>query len=238
MMKESTKKLLFISGVALVVVATGLTFYFIYKKRGKSNTKKLKNPNPKKILFVGDSQTAIKTASGQNITFTYPNLLKKEFPDKQIDVLAIGGKRTSWMLENLPAKLKDNKYDRIYIYGGGNDTSSAVKVDTTLANIQKMVDMSNENGADVFVNTGWKLEGESGKFANPYILPKTIYVKTPEQWMPLLAKRKELQERIPKEIKNASFIMPYDLKQKTTDGIHPTAEGHKMVAKFVGDTLR
>lgn len=236
-MKESTKKILFISGVAIVVIATGLTFYFLYKKKNKNTTKKLKNPNPKKILFVGDSQTAIKSASGGNITYTYPNLLKQQFPDKQIDVLAIVGKRTSWMLENLPAKLKNNKYERIYIYGGGNDTSSGVKVDTTLSNIQKMVDMSNENGADVFVNTGWIIEGEQGKFGNPNIMPKTKYVTTAEQWKPLLAKRKELQERIPNEIKNASFILPYDLQQKTSDGIHPTSEGHKLVAKFVGDTL-
>lgn len=204
-------------------------------KRGKKV--KLKNPNPKKILFVGDSQTAIQTPSGQKVTYTYPNLLRKQFPDKQIDVLAIGGKRTSWMLENLPNQLKDNKYDRVYIYGGGNDTSSNVKVDTTLSNIQKMVDLSNENGADVYVNTGWKLEGEKGKFANPYFLKPTIYVKTPQEWMPLVAKRKELQERIPNEIKNANFILPYDLQQKTTDGVHPTAEGHKMVAEFISKTL-
>jgi lysophospholipase L1-like esterase len=234
--KESTKKILFISGIAIIVVATGLTFYFLNKKRNIT-TKKLKNPNPKKILFVGDSQTAIKSSSGGNITFTYPNILKKNFSDKQIDVLALVGKQTSWMLENLPAQLKNNKYDRIYIYGGGNDTSSGTKVDTTLSNIQKMVDISNENGADVFVNTGWIIEGESGRFGNPYILPITKYVTSAEQWKPLLSKRKELQERIPKEIKNASFIMPYDLKQKTSDGIHPTQEGHKLVAQYVSDTL-
>ena len=62
-MKESTKKILFISGIVVIVLATGLTFYLIKKNRDKK-TKKLKNPNPKKILIVGDSQSAIKSSSG------------------------------------------------------------------------------------------------------------------------------------------------------------------------------
>lgn len=236
-MKESTKKILFISGIVVLVLATGLTFYLIKKNRDKK-TKKLKNPNPKKILIVGDSQSAIKSSSGSDISYTYPNILRKDFPDKQIDVLAIGGKRTSWMLENLPSKLNENKYDRVYIYGGGNDTSSRVPISETLSNIQKMVDLSNENGADVFVNTGWIIEGESGKFGNHNIMPLNKYTTAPEMWIPKVERRKELQNRIPTEIKNASFIMPYDLKQNTGDGIHPNREGHKLVAKYVGDTLK
>lgn len=236
-MKDSTKKILFISGIALVVVATGLTFYFLYKKRDKKTVKKLKNPNPKKILIVGDSQSAIESPSGTQFSYTYPQLLRKQFPDKQIDVLAQGGKRTSWMLDNLPSQLQGNKYDRVYIYGGGNDMSGSVPVEETLGNIQKMVDLSNENGADVFVNTGWIIEGESGKFGNYNIMPINKYMTSPEMWIPKVARRKELQDRLPKEIKNASFIMPYDLKQNTGDGIHPNKEGHILVAKYVGDTL-
>lgn len=235
-MKEKTKKIIFISSIVAIVIATTLTFYFINKNRGKK-TKKLKNPEPKKILIVGDSQSAIKSSSGNDISYTYPNLLKKQFPDKQIDVMAMVGKRTSWMLDNLPAKLSENKYDRIYIYGGGNDMSGRVPIDETLSNIQKMVDLSNENGADVFVNTGWIIEGENGKFGNHNIMPINKYYKDSASWIPKVKRRKELQERIPKEIKNASFILPYDLKQNTGDGIHPNREGHKLVAKYVGDTL-
>jgi lysophospholipase L1-like esterase len=236
-MKEKTKKIIFISSVVAIVIATTLTFYFLKKKRDKK-TKKLKNPEPKKILIVGDSQSAIKSSSGNNISYTYPNLLKKEFPNKQIDVLAMVGKRTSWMLDNLPAKLSENKYDRIYIYGGGNDMSGRVPIDETLSNIQKMVDLSNESGADVFVNTGWIIEGEDGKFGNPNIMPINKYYKDSASWIPKVQRRKELQERIPKEIKDTSFILPYDLQQNTGDGIHPNREGHKLVAKYVSDTLK
>lgn len=236
-MKESTKKILFISSIAIIVIATGLTFYFLSKKP-KGKTKKLKNPNPQKILIVGDSQSAINTSDGKPISFTYPNLLRKKFPDKEIDVLAKGGKTTKWMAENLPAQLQKKKYDRVYIYGGGNDTSnSSIKLETTISNIQKMVDLSNENGADVFVNTGWQIEGEKGRFGNYNIMPKTKYITSREQWIPYVEKRRQLQERIPTEIKNTSFITPYDLQQKTNDGIHPTTEGHKLVAKYVADTI-
>jgi undecaprenyl pyrophosphate phosphatase UppP len=67
--KESTKKILFISSIAIIVIATGLTFYFLSKKP-KGKTKKLKNPNPQKILIVGDSQSAVITSDGKPISFT------------------------------------------------------------------------------------------------------------------------------------------------------------------------
>ena len=42
-------------------------------------------------------------------------------------------------------KLSEKKYDRIYLYIGGNDTSNAsIKLETTLSNIQKMVDYTNK----------------------------------------------------------------------------------------------
>lgn len=237
-MTEKTKKILFISGVAFVVIATGLTMYFILNRK-KKGTKKLKNPNPSKILIVGDSQSAIKNASGSPITYTYPNILKKQFPDKQIDVLALGGKTTNWMLENLPAQLQKNKYDRVYIYGGGNDTSNnSIPLERTLGNIQKMVDMSNEQGADVFVNLGWRIEGVEGRFGNHNLMPLTPYLKSREEWIPYVEKRRQLQKRIPNEIKNASFINVYDLNQNTSDGIHPNSTGHKMVAEVFADTLK
>jgi lysophospholipase L1-like esterase len=46
-----------------------------------------------------------------------------------------------------------------------------------------------------------------------------------------------LQKLIPQRIKNATFIPAYDLLSKTSDGIHPTASGHKIVAEKVYDTI-
>lgn len=221
--------------VGITIVA--LTSFVIYRRK-KGNRVRIRNKNPKNILIVGDSQSAVVTSDGQKITYTYPNLLRKAFPDKTIDVLAIGGKPTKWMLDNLPSKLSKKKYDRVYIYGGGNDASSSVKIDTIINNIQKMVDMSKENGADVFVNQGWKIEGTKGRFGNHLILPLTRYVTTHEQWIPLIKRRAEMQKRIATDIKGANIIPIYSLDKKTNDGIHPTADGHKMVAEVYKKTLK
>jgi lysophospholipase L1-like esterase len=228
-MKTRTKIFLAI-GIAVVITTTIILIVATKKFR-------LKNKNPKKILFVGDSQVAIKNASGEPITYTYPNIVKSKNPDKQIDVVALGGKKTSWMVENIKEALKNNKYDRVYLHGGGNDVNSPTPLTETLSNFQEMVNLSNQNGADVFIVLGYKIEGESGKFGNINVLPLTQYVTTPEQWIPYVEKRKELQKLLGSKIQNANIVPIYDLQSETSDGIHPNANGHKIVAEKILQTL-
>ena len=226
-MKTSTKILL---GLGIATAIT-LTFVFIYA----SKKFRLKNKKARKILFVGDSQSAIRTDGGDMISYTYPNLVKSQLESKgyTIDVLASVGKQTSWMKENLPSQLAQKKYDRVYIYGGGNDVSSGESVDSVVTNIQEMVTMANNSGADAFVTLGYRIDN----FSDPYKMPKTIYITTPEQWMPIIEKRKQLQKALPKQIQGANFVPVYDLNGLTNDGIHPTAEGHKIVAQNILKTL-
>ena len=234
-MKDTTKKIIVI-GLALVALSlTTAIIIRIRKSRIGSGGGTIKNKNPKKILIVGDSQSAIENASGGKITYTYPNILRDKLKDVTIDVLALGGKTTDWMKKNLPAKLKNEKYDRVIIYGGGNDTSNAsIPLSTTINNIQQMVDMSKDNGADVFVNLGYKVQGD---FGNYKLMPLTPYLDKKEDWIPYVEKRKELQKLIPDKIKNAEFIPTYDLQSKTLDGIHPTAAGHKIVAEKIYESI-
>ena len=230
-----TQKILIISAFAFVVI--GLSTLLIVHSRRKGKKIRIQNKNPKKILIVGDSQSAIKDANGKKITYTYPNLLQKDLEPQgiTIDVLALGGKTTDWMKNNLPSQLAQKKYDRVIIYGGGNDTSNmSIPLETTLANIQSMVDMAKNNGADVFVNLGWKIQGD---FGNYKIIPLTQYLNKQEDWIPYIEKRKELQKLLPNKITNANFIQPYDLKSLTKDGLHPTAEGHKIVAEIIKQSI-
>jgi lysophospholipase L1-like esterase len=243
---DKTKKIILISvlGIILVTLTSVVIVRQVRKRRGRLNggedSVPVKNSNPKTILIVGDSQSAIKNAKGGNITYSYPNILKEKFKDSgvTIDVLALGGKTTKWMLENLPSQLAKKKYDRVIIYGGGNDTSNAsIPLDTTISNIQKMVDLSRENGADAFVNLGYKVEG---KFGDINILPvgrPANLLKKKEDWIPYVQKRKDLQKLIPEKITNATFIPVYDLESKTTDGIHPTSAGHKIVAEKIYESI-
>jgi len=220
--------------IGLSTLFLGSIVYLSFNK-SKNPKSKLKNKNLKKILIAGDSQSAIKNDDGKNITFTYPNILIKNFANIKFDVLASVGKNSAWLLKNLPNQLKKENYDRIYIYIGGNDTSNAsIKLETTLSNIQKMVDLGNKNGADVFVNLGYRVEGTAGKFGNYKIMPLTRYLKKQEDWIPYVEKRKELQRLIPKTIQGANFVPIYDLNKNTSDGIHPNSIGHKIVAdKFI-----
>lgn len=244
---ERTKKIILISvlGLMLITLTSVVIVRQIRKKKrnkinGSNNNNPVKNSSPKTILIVGDSQSAIKNAKGGDITYSYPNILKEKFKGSgvTIDVLALGGKTTKWMLENLPSQLAKKKYDRVIIYGGGNDTSNAsIPLDTTISNIQKMVDLSRENGADVFVNLGYKVEG---KFGDINILPvgrPANLLKKKEDWIPYVQKRKDLQKLIPEKITNATFIPVYDLESKTTDGIHPTSAGHKIVAEKIYESI-
>lgn len=227
---------LIIIGLSTLVLGS---IVYLSVNKSKNPKSKLKNKNPKKILIAGDSQSVIKNDDGKNITFTYPNILIKNFPNIKFDVLASVGKNSAWLLNNLPDQLKKENYDRIYIYIGGNDTSnSSIKLETTLSNIQKMVDLGNKNGADVFVNLGYRVEGTAGKFGNYKIMPLTKYLKKQEDWIPYVEKRKELQRLIPKTIKNSNFVPIYDLNKNTSDGIHPNSIGHKIVAdKFIDSIL-
>lgn len=236
-MKNKIKnKNILIGVVSLVVIglSTALIYRFLKNKR---SSVKIKNKNPKKILIVGDSQSVTENSSGETLWYTYPNLLKNKFKDDgvTIDVLAEVGKTTDWMKKNLPNKLKGKKYDRVIIYGGGNDTSTSnIKLETTINNIQEMVDMARENGADAFVNLGYKIEGD---FGNYRIMPITQFITEREKWIPFVQKRKDLQKLIPLKIKNATIIPAYDLRSKTQDGIHPTSSGHKLVAKYIYDSI-
>jgi lysophospholipase L1-like esterase len=233
-MKDTTKKIIVI-GLALVALSLTTAIIIRIRKSRIGGGGTIKNKKPKKILIVGDSQSAIENASGGKITYTYPNILRDKLKDVTIDVLALGGKTTDWMKKNLPAKLKNEKYDRVIIYGGGNDTSNAsIPLSTTINNIQQMVDMSKDNGADVFVNLGYKVQGD---FGNYKIMPLTPYLDKKEDWIPYVEKRKELQKLIPNKIKNAEFIPTYDLQSKTLDGIHPTAAGHKIVAEKIYESI-
>lgn len=225
-----SKKIIIIA-VVVILISIGIILFVVLRKG--ATTERVKNKMPKKILFVGDSQSAIKTADGKDISYTYPRLLKNTLEPKgyEIDVLAIGGKTTKWMKDNLPTQLAKKKYDRIYILGGGNDTSNmSISQNTTLNNFQDMVNMGKSSGADVFVMLGYRIDN----FSDYRKMPLTIYLKKQEDWIPYIQRRKELQVALPNKLVNVTgFVPAYDLNGMTNDGIHPTAAGHKIIANVM-----
>jgi hypothetical protein len=203
-------------GLAGLGVATALLFERFFN---------LKNPNPKKILFVGDS-----ISTGES---TYPAIIRRERSDLQIDTLSQGGKRTDWMLENLKSQLASNKYDRVYIYGGVNDAFSTTPISSILSNVQSMVNLINENGADAFIISGYVVDG----FMDLSKFTPSKYVTEVSGFIPLIDRYKQYQSSLFKTIKNAKIIKPINLGNRTGDGIHPNGEGQRIIANEVLKTI-
>lgn len=212
------------------------TIYLISKKSYKKN--KLK-PNPKNVLFVGDSQTAIKNYSNNSaIKYTYPNFLIDNLKQKNInvDVLAKGGENTAWMLKNLPDKLKEKKFDRIYIQGGGNDAVNLVPYEKYKDNLEKMIQLGKEANADVIFMTWFDLE----KVMNPDKVATTKYVPSKEEMYKRFKIYFDWQKKIGKDLESkADLIIPvFELsKEYVPDGIHPSAKGAKIVADLILKTF-
>jgi len=194
----------------------------------------------KSILVIGDSQSTITTSQGQSINWTWPKVLERLLKPcgVKIDVVAKGGKTSKWMLEEGKKKLLTGHWNRVIIYGGGNDASNmSIPLETTITNFQKLIDLAVADSSEVWVNLGWKIEG---KFMDINILPvgrPANLLSKRTDWLPYVEKRKQLQILLKERLVNCQFIEPYDLQSKTSDGIHPTAEGHKLVANFILQTI-
>lgn len=184
-----------------------------------------------KILFVGDSITAIKTPTGQDVVWTYPAQVKKSLPNTIIDVLAIGGKQTSWMLQNLPNQLATTKYDRVYIYGGTNDIFSQIPIKTVLSNVQKMVDLVVSSGAKAYVILGYSTQN-----MDYTKMPTTSYVRNKVDYIPMIENYKKYQEAIPTTIQNAKFIGIFDIGT-LSDGFHPSGTQARQIANIIINAL-
>jgi lysophospholipase L1-like esterase len=218
-----------------VTTLLGITIiYFILKKYIPKNMKF--SNSLKSILFVGDSITAIEY-NGKPVTSTYPNIVKKELEPKgiKVDVVAKGGRRTDWILDNLTEKLKKNTYDRVYIYGGVNDMFSSTTIKEALNNIQKMVDLVNSKGGKAFVITGY----DTRIFMEDDKLVPTKYVPTKAGMIKLKNRYIEFQDSIASSIKNATIIPKFNISSKyTSDGVHPSGTGQKMIAESLLEDLR
>lgn len=175
---------------------------------------------PKTILFFGDSLTA---GYGLSTEEAFPALLEKEFRVRKIDCLVINGglsgetsagglSRIDWMLRQ--------PIDVFVLELGANDGLRGLPPEQTEKNLQAIIDkVKKKNPAVKIVLAGMLVPPNMGKdYSDKF---KTIY--------PALAK------------KNQAVLIPFLLegvagieKLNQADGIHPTAEGHKLVAKHIG----
>ena len=169
-----------------------------------------------RILFVGDSLTAYNGGwqhqLGRMLQIKYDNISK-------------GGKRTKWMLSQLKQySHKTDRYTKVIIYGGINDSFSSVREDDTIENIQKMVDIVWTMGAEPIVIVGY----------NPTMVisetsyPNDVETKCRNRYI-------SLQKRIVTDITGARIVPMTDTINRTDsgDGIHLWGQGHRKFMNWV-----
>ena len=206
---------------ALAIIGTAIYFRKSSKKSFLGLGKIFGSSSKENILFVGDSITA-------DTKWSYPALVKKDIPYANVDLNAKAGQTTGWMLKNLPAKLAAKKYSKVFIYGGVNDSmNDTIKTSSTVSNVQQMIDLSRNNGAQVYVILGYEPNG----FMDYKKMPLNRYMKKRELYIPMIEKYKNLQNAYSTQLRNATIIPKVNLSSNlTSDGIHPTTTGQRKIA--------
>lgn len=182
------------------------------------------------VMFVGDSLSA-----GKGATWNY--LLEKAHPEWNVTHVVLGGKRTGWMLENMLPKLKEKKYDKVFIYGGTNDSLwIGTNLSEAVTNIQKMVDAVNNQGGQAYVFLGYEVNSVmTDKNIKPTykkdgsILCDIKCMKTGRERM------SKLQKDLSSQIKNAIIIPTISGNDSWApgDGIHIGPSNHGTIKDHV-----
>ncbi|WP_246048630.1 arylesterase [Leptospira sarikeiensis] len=178
------------------------------------------NSNGKKILFFGDSLTAGYGLEGPEESFAHLAYLelKKKYSDLEYVNAGVSGDTTSGGLARLDWVL-NTKFDVFVLELGANDSLRGVPTKVTEENLTNII------------------RGVRAKYPSIKILligMKTLpnmgpqYAKDFGAIFPRVAKREKIE------------FMPFlldgvagDRRLNQDDGIHPTAEGHKILAKHI-----
>ena len=100
------------------------------------------------LLILGDSLSA---AYGIKPEQGWVALLAKQRPDIQIINASISGETSAGGLKRLPALLTKHRPNTVMIELGGNDGLRGFSIKALRANLQQMVDLSQQADADVII---------------------------------------------------------------------------------------
>ncbi len=176
-------------------------------------------------LFFGNSLTA---GSGVKTEEAFPALIQQKVDSSgwSVDVVNAGvsGETTSGGLGRIDWVLDQQEVDLFLLELGANDGLRGVPPSETRKNLQRIIDKVRKEYPEArIVIAGMKVPPNMG--------PE--YAEKFEQIFPELAKKNDI-ERIPFLLKGVAGVD--SLNQ--SDGIHPTPEGHRIVAKNVWEVIR
>lgn len=180
--------------------------------------------DPKMVLFLGDSLAA---GYGLQASQAFPALIQQKIDGLNWDYKVInaglsgdtsagGLRRIDWLLRG--------RVDILVLELGGNDGLRGIDLASTRTNLQGIIDkVKAKNPRVKIVVAGMMVPPNLGQ----------EYTRRFQQMYPELARA------------NQAVLIPFllegvagDTKLNLPDGIHPTAEGHKLVAETVWKHLR
>lgn len=189
-----------------------------------SQVEKVNEEDQKVILFFGTSLTA---GLGVDLEEAYPALIQQKIDSLQMpynvinaglsgETTSSGKNRLDWVL--------NQKVDIFVLELGANDGLRGVPLSETRKNLQAIVDeVRNENEETTIIVAGMEIPPNMG--------PE--YTTEFRNLFPDLAAKNELK-LLPFLLENVGGIP--ELNQQ--DGIHPTAEGQKIIAQNVWEVLK
>jgi hypothetical protein len=169
----------------------------------------------KRALFIGDSHTANHNYGWQIQVCQATGLVQNN--------IAVGGKTTSWMLQQANMYLTPN-YDYCFIYGGANDMyNSHISAGMAFNNIQAIVNMCNYKGVKAVVLTGFDY---------------SVCTRTDNRMYPV--KGAELQRMLLSQLRGATVVDTRVVyRGDCGDALcHMSYSGHQKTAKAVISACR
>ena len=176
----------------------------------------ISSPDPQVILFFGDSLTA---GFGLAPEEAFPAIVEKNLQEKGVDVKVVNaglsGETSAGGLSRIDWILRQ-RIDLFVLELGANDGLRGLPLDQTRKNLQSIIDkVKTKNPACKIVLAGMMVPPNMGKdYADNF---------------------RELYKELTK--KNKATLIPFLLegvggieRLNQADGIHPTVEGHKIVA--------
>ena len=189
-----------------------------------TDVKKQKSTTTKTILFFGNSLTA---GMGLDPDVAFPALIQEKIDSLSLDYLVInsglsgettasGKNRLNWVL--------NQEIDVFILELGANDGLRGISLEETKKNLQMIIDKVKEyNPQVIIVLAGMQIPPNLG----------IDYTNEFQGIFPDLATKNQIS-LIPFLLQDVAGDA--DLNQQ--DGIHPTKEGHKIVAENVWEVLK
>lgn len=177
----------------------------------------------KVVLFLGDSLSA---GFGIDVAQAFPSLIQEKIKQEKLPFRVVNaglsGETTAGGLRRIDWLLKQ-QVDVLVIELGGNDGLRGIAPSETERNLQGIIDKMRAKNPDAqIILAGMQAPPNMGK----------EYTEKFRAIFPSLAKKNSI-ELIPFLLEGVAGNPRLNLP----DGIHPTAEGHQIVAETIWNTL-